>query len=59
VQYELTHTESGAGNALRGARTVEEAAVIVTRQYERPADTAGEAVRRSKRAKEIEARIGR
>ena len=58
VHHELTHTEKDAGDALKRARTVEEAAAIVTRLYERPADPNGEAVRRGKRAKDIEARIG-
>lgn len=55
VQYELTHSESGAGNALRGATDARSAAQIVTRQYERPADTNGEAVRRGDRAAQIAA----
>ena len=53
VQYELTHSESAAGNALRGADTPGEAASIVTRLYERPADSAGEAVRRAQRAEDM------
>lgn len=53
VQYELTHSNSAAGNALRGANTPGEAASIVTRLYERPADSAGEAVRRAQRAEDI------
>ena len=53
VQYELTHSERAAGNALRGADTPGEAASIVTRLYERPADSAGEAVRRAQRAEDI------
>ena len=50
VQYELTHSEAGAGRALRGATDARSAAEIVTRLYERPADTAGEAVRRGNHA---------
>ena len=50
VQHELTTTESRAGNALRAATDPREAASIVTRLYERPADSAGEAVRRGERA---------
>ncbi|MDP5279614.1 phage tail tip lysozyme [Sphingomonas sp. DG1-23] len=50
VQYELTHSEAGAGRALRGATDARSAAEIVTRLYERPADTAGEAARRGDRA---------
>ena len=53
IQYELTHSESAAGNALRGADTPGEAASIVTRLYERPADSAGEAVRRAQRAEDM------
>lgn len=36
AQWELTHTERHAGDALRGARTPEEAYDIFTRDYERP-----------------------
>lgn len=50
VQYELTHSEAGAGRALRGATDARSAAEIVTRLYERPADTVGEAARRGDRA---------
>lgn len=53
IQYELTHSESAAGNALRGASSAREAAEIVTRLYERPADTAGEASRRGQRAADM------
>jgi len=53
IQWELTHTESGAGRALHGASSPSEAASIVTRLYERPADSAGEAVRRGDRAVDI------
>lgn len=53
VQYELTHSNAGAGNALRSANSPGEAASIVTRLYERPADTAGEASRRAQRAEDI------
>lgn len=53
IQHELTGSERGAGNALRGATEAGEAASIVTRLYERPADSAGEAVRRAARAREI------
>jgi len=59
VQYELTHTERTAGDKLRHAQTAEDAAEIVTREYERPADIVGAVARRRKLAKEIEARIGR
>lgn len=53
VQHELTHSESGAGNALRGATDARSAAEIVTRRYERPADTDGEAARRGQRAADM------
>lgn len=53
VQYELTHSESAAGRALRGATDARSAAEIVTRLYERPADTAGEAARRGDRAAQM------
>jgi hypothetical protein len=47
VQWELTHTESNAGNALKGASSAGEAASIVSRLYERPADTVGQANHRA------------
>lgn len=53
IQWELSNTEAGAGRALRGADDPGEAASIVTRLYERPADSAGEAVRRADRANDI------
>lgn len=53
IQHELTHSERGAGNRLRGADNPREAAEIVTRYYERPADTDGEAARRGQRAADM------
>jgi len=53
IQYELTHSEAGAGNALRGARSAGDAASIVTRLYERPADTVGQANYRAGLAQQI------
>lgn len=53
IQWELNNTEAAAGRALRGADDPGEAASIVTRRYERPADSAGEAVRRADRARDI------
>lgn len=48
INYELRHgTEQRAGRALSGARTPGDAAAIVSRTYERPADVAGEARRRA------------
>lgn len=58
TQHELTGTQSAAGNALRRATTAQGAASAVTRLYERPADTAGEAVRRADRARQIENHVG-
>ena len=47
VHYELTQgNEQAAGNALRGATTAQRAGEIVSTRYERPADTAGEMVKR-------------
>lgn len=59
IQYELTHVRPGAGRALRHAATAADAASIVTRLYEGPKDTEGEAIRRAERARQIEARMGR
>lgn len=53
VQHELTTTEAGAGRALHQATDPRTAGSTVTRLYERPADTAGEAVRRGERAVSI------
>lgn len=53
IQWELGNTEAGAARALRGADEPGEAASIVTTRYERPADSAGEAVRRAERARDI------
>ena len=50
VQHELTTSESAAGRALGQATNARDAGSIVTKLYERPADTAGEAVRRGERA---------
>lgn len=41
VQWELKHSEAGAGRALGRAGTAAEAGAIVSSQYERPADRAG------------------
>lgn len=47
VNHEMTAgNEQAAGNRLRGSRTAAEAAQVVTRYYERPADKDGEATRR-------------
>jgi spore coat assembly protein SafA len=53
VHYELTHSEAGAGNALRQTKDAREAGALVTRLYERPADTAGQSTVRGQRAADI------
>jgi spore coat assembly protein SafA len=53
VQHELTSTEAGAGHALKQTNDAREAGQIVTRLYERPADTAGQSVARGNRAADI------
>jgi len=53
VQWELTHTESGAGNALHGARSASDAAAIFCRLYERPADISGQSQHRAQLAQQI------
>jgi len=51
VQFELTQgQERAAGAALRNARTPAEAAGVVSRQYERPANREGEAAARAQTA---------
>jgi hypothetical protein len=51
VQFELTQgQERAAGGALRNARTPAEAAGVVSRQYERPANREGEAAARAQTA---------
>jgi peptidoglycan hydrolase-like protein with peptidoglycan-binding domain len=53
VQYELTHTQSPAGNALHGAQNAADAGAIVCRLYERPADIAGQSQYRAGLAQQI------
>lgn len=54
IQYELTQgSESAAGNALRGAKTANEAGSILSKRYERPADVEGEALRRGNLAQTL------
>ena len=48
--WELKNSESGAGNALKGATTAGDAAKIVSSKFERPADTNGEMMRRAQLA---------
>lgn len=51
MHYELTEgNEKGAGAKLRQAQTAADAAGIVSRYYERPADAAGEAAKRGQMA---------
>lgn len=47
IQHELTTSERGAGNRLRGATSAAEAAAIVCRYYERPADIVGDSRERA------------
>ncbi len=47
ASWELNHTESNAGDRLRGTTSAADAAAVVSRYYERPADADGlEASRR-------------
>ena len=50
VDYELRHTERAAGDALRRTTTAAEAGAAVSRFYERPRDTEGEAAARARSA---------
>lgn len=57
VDYEMTKgKEQGAGNRLRRASTAVEAGAVVSRYYERPRDTEGEAELRGGRAENLAAR---
>lgn len=54
VHYEMTEGgEKRAGSALRGALTAQRAGEIVSRNYERPGDADGEALRRGQRARAL------
>jgi LysM repeat protein len=53
VQYELTHTESAAGNALHGAQNAADAGALVCQLYERPADIVGQSQYRAGLAQQI------
>ncbi|GBQ84070.1 Phage-related tail protein [Gluconacetobacter johannae DSM 13595] len=57
VQWELTHSEAGAGAALRQARTAREAGAIVSSLYERPQDVAGNMQLRSDLAEQWSERL--
>lgn len=45
--WELNHTEKSAGDKLRGAKTAEDSARIVSSQFERPGDASGEMSKRA------------
>lgn len=53
VQYELSHTEQAAGQALKHITTAGEAGASVCRLYERPADINGQAAYRCALAEKI------
>ena len=55
AQWELTHSEAGAGQKLRHASTAYDAGAAVSRYYERPADRDGEARRRGQDAAHLAA----
>jgi hypothetical protein len=58
IQHELTAgKEKSAGSKLRGAQSAAEAASLVSRYYERPADVEGEAKKRAMIASELYAGI--
>jgi len=59
IQHELTGTERAAGNALRRADDPGEAASIVCRLYERPANSGVRAVERADRAEDIARTLNR
>jgi hypothetical protein len=51
IQYELTKGNyKGVGDSLKGTKTAQAAGDLISRQYERPKDTAGEAMRRGNAA---------
>lgn len=53
IQHELTGSEASAGRRLRGATSAAQAAEIVCRYYERPADIAGDSAERALLAERI------
>ncbi len=59
IQHELTGTERSAGNALRNAGSAADAASIVCRLYERPANSSVRAVERADIANDIARTLGR
>lgn len=59
LTYEMNQgKEQKAGDKLRKAKTAEEAAAIVSKDYERPADREGEAAKRAAAAKQIDSAYG-
>jgi hypothetical protein len=59
ANYELTQgNEQSAGRRLRGATNALDAGAIVSRYYERPADTEGEAQKRARAASDLYASLG-
>lgn len=60
VNYELSQgKERSAGDKLRGTSSASEAASIVSKYYERPADREGEATRRGAKAEQMAAQDNR
>lgn len=57
VQWELTHTEKKAGDALKKEYAAAGAAYVISTQYERPKDRAGEARKRGHSAVAIELKL--
>jgi hypothetical protein len=53
IQHELTTSERSAGNRLRQASNAGDAAAIVCRYYERPADIVGDSAHRARLANTI------
>lgn len=53
IQWELTNTESAAGDALRGAGTADEAANIFLRRFERPRDPDASQAERTRLANKL------
>lgn len=59
ANYELTQgNEQGAGKRLRATTNALDAGAVVSRYYERPADTEGEAQKRAGRAADLYAAVG-
>ena len=58
VVWELNHSEKNAGDALRDCSTAAEAATVICKLYERPADPVGDSVKRAALAERIHAEYG-